>query len=168
MLRVFRTENLMVVLFDPGQEKALLMHPQGALELARGLEAWLEPVRIGDVLIEADADGFALISPAGWCIRFPLDVGPLVARGLREKAREADELRQANSIIADNGILAWMGLPVGLSDNPRIKRESRKEAEKYLNREKRPPGGIEPRGIVGTPAIVNLGTTEGTESTEGT
>lgn len=146
-----------VILQDPQIDKALVLHHQAAVELARVLSSILPGCheQLGDCRVLASGAEVHLISvAAGWTISFPLlDTAVEVAQGLRRLAKEAEEIEHWEQLVRDNGLMAWMGLPCGLSDHPQIKRESLKEAEKYCNREVRPPLGIEPRSIVGTPTI---------------
>ena len=79
------------------------------------------------------------------------------------KARESEEYQKANQIIYDNALLQRAGIPVGLSDHPKIKEESVKEA--LYNRDLRrwlPSirktvdsgiGAIQARGVVGAPRL---------------
>lgn len=161
-LRLFRPQEqpTQVVLWDERLQKALLMHYRGALELARVLEEISagSEVRTGDCRVVCTGVDVHLLSSAGFCITFPFHlVAQRVASGLQTLAKQAEEVDRAEQIIRDNAVLAWMDVPCGLSDNPLILAETRKEAERYINREKRPPGGIEPRAILGTPTIINKG-----------
>ena len=78
-------------------------------------------------------------------------------------ARQAEEYCKANRIIMDNALLQRSGFPIGLSDHPKIKDESIKEAlhnrdlRRYLPYQKKNVGigigNIKSRGVVGTPSL---------------
>lgn len=155
-VRIIRSGAL-VVLQDDRNLKALVMHFQLAREVAALLEQsppadW----RNGDCWIVGDLHHWHLMSTAkGYAISFPVEVAAAVAAGLRKQAALADEEAHAEQLIHDGGLLAWMGLPVGLSDHPDIRTATKNEAEKYCGSTRRPPGAIEPTSIVGTPAFTN-------------
>lgn len=158
-LRVLRA-GMLVVLHDDRTQKALVMHYQAARELARVLQR-LQPgddVLLTGCHVVADAGTVHLTSTkAGW-ISFPLiNVTIEVAAALITQAAQAEEQHRAEQIIRDGGIMAWMGLPFGLSDNPQIQQATKSEAEKYCSSSRRPLHGIEPRAIVGAPSFLNHG-----------
>ncbi len=83
-----------------------------------------------------------------------------VIAAMRQVTREAEEYCKANRIVADNALMQRAGLPVGLSNNPAIMRESIKEAlyDRDLRRALPPKkaaglGDIQTRGVVGTPML---------------
>ena len=151
----------LVVLQDERIQKALVLRPEGARLLARllaKLTAGRSDELDGCQVVCDEAGTVHLVPPHGWVMHWPLgEVNAAVVAGLRSLAGQIEEQDQAEQLIADGGLLAWMGLPVGLTDNPELQHATRREAEKYCGRTKTPPGGIEPRSIVGTPAIQNLG-----------
>lgn len=73
---------------------------------------------------------------------------------LLEKASMAEEHARANEIILDSAILLRAGVPIGLSSNPKIQAEARKEAvwNRDLRRYMR-GGGIASGEQFGAPTI---------------
>jgi len=110
------------------------------------------------IQIAHDGNGKVILAINGKVTVLPIDVAERVARGLVRKAREAEELVQANRIIMDNALMQRAGANIGLSDHPKIKEESIKEA--LYNRDLRrylPKGSgmgdIKTRGVVGAPSL---------------
>lgn len=97
----------------------------------------------------------------------PWQVADLIARNSTRAARAAEEHCKANQIIYDNALLHRSGkIPfLGLSNDPKIKDETAKEA--LHNRELRRAlpyqknsdgiGNIRSKGVVGTPMISKQG-----------
>lgn len=80
-----------------------------------------------------------------------------LSRALAGVAKLADEWDQAERIVADQALLMRAGAPFGLSDNPKIIAEARKQAEldrdlrRYLPRPAIP--AIASRETFGAPTI---------------
>lgn len=89
-----------------------------------------------------------LISDGKNILVMPLKIAKTVADGLMSKAKLAEEHAKRDLIIADSAILLRTGLPFGLSNNNKIKKEAFKAAEDV-----KLPGGIEPTSLVGTPSV---------------
>ena len=95
----------------------------------------------------------------------PWEQADEIARQATRAARLAEEICKANQIIMDNALLHRSGvLPgIGLSDHPKIKDESIKEAlhnrdlRRYLPYQKKNVGNgignIKSRGAVGAPSL---------------
>ena len=93
----------------------------------------------------------------------PWEQADLIARQATRAARLAEEICKANRIIMDNALLQRSGFPIGLSDHPKIKDETIKEAlhnrdlRRYLPYQKKNVGNgignIKSRGVVGTPSL---------------
>ena len=93
----------------------------------------------------------------------PWEQADLIARQATRAARLAEEICKANQIIMDNALLQRSGFPIGLSDHPKIKDESIKEAlhnrdlRRYLPFQKKNVGNgignIKSRGAVGAPSL---------------
>jgi hypothetical protein len=89
------------------------------------------------------------------------EVADQIARESTRCARLYEERVKANEIIMDNALMQRAGANIGLSDNPKIKAETIKEA--LYNRELRRHlpskdnmrgiGGIQSRGAVGAPSL---------------
>ena len=93
----------------------------------------------------------------------PWEQADLIARQATRAARLAEEICKANQIIMDNALLQRSGFPIGLSDHPKIKDETIKEAlhnrdlRRHLRYQKPSVGNgignIKSRGAVGTPSL---------------
>ncbi len=73
---------------------------------------------------------------------------------LLTKARECEEQEQAERIAYDNAILFRAGVPIGLSDDPKIRDETAKLAAWDSDLRRYMPGGIKSKVMCGTPVIV--------------
>lgn len=88
------------------------------------------------------------------------DGGPSLARvlwtSLLAKARECEEQEKAPQIVKDNAVLDRLGMPFGLSNDPKIKAATRHEALNSSELRKAIPlVGIKSAEVVGTPTIEN-------------
>jgi hypothetical protein len=95
------------------------------------------------VIVEIDGRGYTI----PW--KHALDI----SRGLYRVSKQAEEFASANRIIADHALLTRAGFPVGLSNNPKIKDEVRKESAWNGFLRKHFPGGVKSREVFGTPSI---------------
>lgn len=77
-----------------------------------------------------------------------------LGRALVSKARLAEELAKAEAIAADDAILLRAGFPLGLTNHPKIRAESRKLAEHDRNLRRYMPGGIRSKVHFGAPTII--------------
>jgi hypothetical protein len=84
----------------------------------------------------------------------PWDAAKDFARGLLMQALKAEEFAKAEGIIYDNAILLRAGFPVGLSDDPLIRRETAIEAQHDASLRRYMPGGVLGKSLPGTPTIV--------------
>lgn len=113
----------------------------------------------GSITIRAEG-GNVLLVFNNRAIKMPWEAALEVARHLAGKAREAEEFVKAESIIKDGAILDRLGIPFGLSSNPKIKVEVRKEAQWDSDLRKKIKGSRVPsvhsKEAFGTP-LVKLG-----------
>lgn len=91
------------------------------------------------------------------------EAAQIIAQGLYEKAKAAEEYAKAEDIIFDQAIMYRSGAPFALSDNAKIQDEAKKEA--VYNRELRrsnlklaeqPAGGIPSQEQVGVPTVSHV------------
>ncbi len=95
----------------------------------------------------------------------PLEQADQIAKESTRCARKAEEIRKASEIVYDNALMQRGGAPIGLSDHPKIKDETIKEAlwnrelRRYLPYQKNVEGlgNIKSRGAVGAPSLVKVG-----------
>lgn len=85
---------------------------------------------------------------------FPVALAPAFADALVAKARECDEQEHADQVVHDNAILFRAGVPIGLSNDPKIAEETVKEAVHNRDLRRALPGGVKSTVLLGTPAIV--------------
>lgn len=106
-------------------------------------------------------EGYVVFSLDGKGYKIPWQVADRISRVFAQKARLAEEAYKANQIIMDNALMQRSGFPVGLSNHPKIKDETIKEAlhnrnlRRALPRHKNSAGveGIKSRGAVGSPTL---------------
>jgi hypothetical protein len=89
----------------------------------------------------------------GRATEMPAHAAREIARALMQKALEAEEYARAEGIILDSALLIRAGLPFGLSNNPKILDEARKEAVWNRDLRRFMPGGVRSTAVVGTPTI---------------
>jgi hypothetical protein len=79
-----------------------------------------------------------------------------IAKALMGNARICEENGNADKIIHDAAILARTGLPIGLTNNPKMQEEARKESmhNREIRRSNLPDiGSIPSQEVFGTPAV---------------
>jgi len=108
--------------------------------------------------IRINDDGFHIIltDEAGRSLIIPWNAALEVAKEMKAKALKIGEATHADKLINDQALLIRLSIPLGLSDNPDIKKEALKEAQwnselrRYLPNVKGIPSGE----VVGTPGII--------------
>lgn len=87
-------------------------------------------------------EGRVLLIINGKGVSIPWKHADEIARGLKAKARQAEEYAKANKIIHDGALALRVGVPIGFSADPKIR--DRIELEAAHNRELRRalPGGV--------------------------
>jgi len=83
----------------------------------------------------------------------PWDAAIQVAKAIMSQAKKAEEYAKANQIIFDHALLTRVGFPVGLSNNPKIITEVKKEAVSNRDLRRYLPGGVKSGEVFGTPTI---------------
>lgn len=66
---------------------------------------------------------------------------------------EEFDVQRAQQVALDNALLLRLGVPVGLSDNPKILAESGKEAAWNTELRRAIPMGVKATTVVGTPSL---------------
>lgn len=84
----------------------------------------------------------------------PWDKAEQVARAIMSKARSAEEEAKADAIARDHAILLRAGVPLGLTNEPRIRSMARTLAAWSSELRRYMPGGIKSREEFGVPAII--------------
>jgi len=110
------------------------------------------------VRIRAEKDKVLLCVKGRPALEIPWEAADRLWRAIRQKTVEAREYARANVIVADQATLLAAGVPVGLTVNPILQHEARKEAAHllrpgYLNT-KRTVAGIPSAEHVGSPRII--------------
>ena len=109
------------------------------------------------IRVRADKGYVYLLVQGRPALELPWEAAVQLAKAIRTKAMEARENVQHDIVIADQAMLMGLGSPLGLSRNPKLLREARKDAEHLLRpghlRRKKPAGGITSPEAVGMPAI---------------
>jgi ligand-binding sensor domain-containing protein len=121
-----------------------------------------------EVRIKQDGFNVILVSSKGASIILPWKAAIEVARGMVAQARYIESKINAPQIINDQAFLTRLGIPLGLTNNPAMKREAQKEA--YYNPELRKTitgnkvKGIESMEAVGTPGLIQHPPKEGKDN----
>lgn len=108
------------------------------------------------VKIRVEGTRVLLIREGKVLLNLPWGAAMELSKALRQKGREAEEIEKAEQIIFDGAILDRLGAPLGLSNNPLIRKEVRSEAQwnralrRYLSR----TPSIHSREAVGTPSLI--------------
>ncbi len=89
----------------------------------------------------------------GRSLRMPWNVALDLGKALIRKARDAEEIAKAESIIFDSALLIRTGAPLGFSDNPIIQKEAAKEAAWNGDLRKYLPGGVKSTEQFGKPSV---------------
>ena len=74
-----------------------------------------------------------------------------IADAIKAQARLAEAADKRGPIIADQALINAHSIPLGLSADPRVRKEALKEAEDIRRKAGLP--SIEPRSIVGVPTV---------------
>jgi hypothetical protein len=114
--------------------------------------AQLDTVRIG---ID-DASHQVYIELGGSAHLVPWNVAKEIALTLLGKASEAEQIAKVHQIVDDQAILHAAGTNIGLTDNPKIKKEVIKEAQWGIGRKvpKNPGMSVPSAEAYGTPKII--------------
>ncbi len=103
-------------------------------------------VRCEDERVSVIVDGRAVLD-------LPWRAADALARALTAKARQAEEIEKADAVAFDAAVLLRAGVPVGLTNHPKIKAEARKIADGDRRLRRYMPGGIRSRVQFGAPAV---------------
>jgi hypothetical protein len=112
----------------------------------------------GNIRIRNDGFNIFLVSGTGVTVALPWSAALEVAKEMTAQARKIEEVVKANQIIADQALLIRTGIPLGLSDNPDIKKEALKQAQwdpklrKYITGSR--VRGIPSGEVMGTPGVI--------------
>lgn len=99
-------------------------------------------------------DNRVLLMRGSTTLSMPWEVALALGQALIAKAREAEATTKVQDIIQDQSILTRLGVPFGLSNDPRVQAEAKKEAQwGSWFRRMIPLKGIRSREAVGTPTI---------------
>lgn len=86
----------------------------------------------------------------------PWQAADQVSAALKSVARLAEEWDKAEQIAKDGAVLLRAGVPIGLTDHPRIKAEVAKIAVNDRSLRRYMPGGVKSREVFGTPGIIQF------------
>lgn len=94
-----------------------------------------------------------VINLDGKVVSVPWQAALDISRAIHIKAKKAEEFDNVNKIIFDHALLTRVGSMIGLSNDPKIKEEVKKESvwNKMLRRYVK---GHKGRFVVGTPTLI--------------
>lgn len=110
-----------------------------------------------EVTIRREGERVLLIVGGRAVLDMPWRKADDVCAAIRSKARAAEEQEKALSIARDNAILLRAGVPLGLTNDRRIREETAKIAAWDRDLRRYMPGGIKSQEMLGRPAVVNHG-----------
>ena len=111
-----------------------------------------------EVIVRIEGLDVVLISNGETIGKMKWDGALKLSRAIRTQAKKIERIVKAPQIISDQAVLMRSGAPFGLTNNPAMLKEAGNEA--YHNAELRKymtgkaAGGIESRGVVGTPTFI--------------
>ena len=113
--------------------------------------------RFDAVTVRIEGTRVLVIRDGQVVLNLPWGAALELSRVLYGKARQAEEVAQAERIIADHALLTRVGFPIGLSDNPAIRKEAWKEGQWNSALRRYIPHGVGiPSGeAVGAPTLIS-------------
>lgn len=82
------------------------------------------------------------------------EVADQLARAIMAQSRRGEEIIHAERIAFDYGLLLRKGIPIGLTNNPKIQEMGAKEAAWNRDLRRALPGGVKSQEHFGTPAVI--------------
>ena len=110
--------------------------------------------KITEVQVNQDGTDVVLVLKDGKFLCLPWDAALILARAITIQARRIEKTVKANQIIGDQALLMRLGIPLGLTSNPKMIDEAAKKAawDSYLRR--MCPGGVKSQEAFGTPTLI--------------
>lgn len=113
---------------------------------------------MGGLRIRQEGPRVLLIDAAGRTVAdMPARAALDVARAIRQQALRAEEVAEAERIVAEHALLLRVGAPFGLSSDPAIQAEAAKEAAWNSDLRRYLPGGVKSTGELGVPRVITHG-----------
>jgi len=110
--------------------------------------------KIKQVTVSRDGSDVVLVVNGQRVTELPWDAALLVAKAIIIQARRIEEQVKAPQTVIDQAILMRKGIPLGLTSNPKIIDEAKKEAGFNSKLRRYIPGTIESREIFGKPVLI--------------
>jgi hypothetical protein len=111
-----------------------------------------------EFIVRQEGDRVLFIYNGRLITSLPWQAAESLARAIRAQAKAAEEVSKADQIVFDQAILTRLGVPVGLTNNPRILKAAANEAawNSNLRRYIRPSRakGIDSQEIFGRATII--------------
>lgn len=101
------------------------------------------------LVIRQEGNEVTILFNGKFLSRMPWDKALAFSTAVRIQALRAEEVDKAQLIVADQALLTRHGIPIGLSNNPKINAEAFRESQHLPG-----PAGICPTSVVGTPTIL--------------
>jgi hypothetical protein len=105
------------------------------------------------VAVRAEGDRVLVIKDGRAVFEMPWQAALDLAQALAAKGKQAEEFAKANTIIADQALLARLGARFGLTSNPVMQHEAMKKAAWDRTLRRALPGGLPSQEVVGVPAL---------------
>ncbi len=97
-----------------------------------------------DVLLQLEDRGY----------RIPYQVALRLSDLLLRAGKAAEEAANVAQVVEDGAILARAGVPIGLSDDPKVQDEIKKSAAWDKKLRKAMPGGVKSKEVFGKPTLI--------------
>jgi len=117
-----------------------------------------EIVRLSHITVRREGPYVVLLDGNGRLIlRLPWEAALRLGQAITTQARRIQETADPltrKRVVADQALLNRIGMPIGLINDPALKREAMHEAAWNSDLRRYLPGGIRTQEAVGTPAII--------------
>ena len=109
--------------------------------------------KTGHVNIARDGQ-IVVLTIDGRSVTMPWRAADAIAKGLTQKAREAEEIEKHAQIREDHAFCLRAGLPFGTTNHPGLRAEAERDAQWDSKLRKQLPGGVKSKKAIGVPAFV--------------
>ena len=110
--------------------------------------------KITEVQVNQDGTDVVLVLKDGKFLSLPWDAALILARAITIQARRIEETVKANQIIRDQALLMRMGIPLGLTSNPKMIDEAARMAAWDSKLRRMSTRGVPSQEAFGTPTLI--------------
>ena len=110
--------------------------------------------KITEVEVKQDGVDVVLVQKGGAFLTLRWDAALILAKAITIQARRIEETVKANQIIRDQALLMRMGIPLGLTSNPKMIDEAAKMAAWDSKLRRMCTRGVASQEAFGTPTLI--------------